>query len=128
MLSVGNAVFYRRKEKIVHKSRFQRTEIKEESLGKINLICDLIVTTLEDLDEEKYFNSILTGLSRKCPPDLESATKRILHLKDTKGSDYADEAIKYLIFLADPNKLFDFALGAYDLELVVMVAQNSQKV
>jgi elongator complex protein 1 len=95
---------------------------------KVNLLCDLIVSTLEEFDKEKYLNSILTGLSKKSPPDLENATKRILSIKEARGTDYADDAIKYLIFLADPDKLFDYALGAYDLELVVMVAQNSQKV
>jgi elongator complex protein 1 len=95
---------------------------------KVNLLCDLIVSTLEEFDKEKYLNSILTGLSKKSPPDLENATKRILSIKEARGTDHADDAIKYLIFLADPDKLFDYALGAYDLELVVMVAQNSQKV
>lgn len=112
----------------IYKNSFEKNNENEGSSGKRNLLCDLIVSTLEDLDSEKYFNSILTGLAKKSPPDLENATKRILHLKETKGSDYADDAIKYLIFLADPNELFDFALGVYDLELVILVAQNSQKV
>ena len=32
-----------------------------------------------------------------------------------------EAALKYLIFLADVNKLYDVALGMYDLDLVVMV-------
>lgn len=39
----------------------------------------------------------------------------------------AEEAVKYAIFLADANQLFDVALGMYDFELVLAVAQNSQK-
>lgn len=40
----------------------------------------------------------------------------------------ADDAVKYIIFLADANTLFDVALGIYDFDLVLAVAQNSQKV
>jgi elongator complex protein 1 len=114
--------------KTIYKNSFLKRGDIDEQKGKVNLLCDLIVSTLEKFDKEKYLNSILTGLSKKSPPDLENATKRILEIKEAKGAEYADDAIKYLIFLADPNKLFDYALGVYDLELVVMVAQNSQKV
>lgn len=44
------------------------------------------------------------------------------------NAEAAEDAIKYIIFLADANKLFDVALGMYDFELVLAVAQNSQKV
>jgi elongator complex protein 1 len=36
--------------------------------------------------------------------------------------------LKYLVFLVDVNKLYDIALGMYDFDLVMMVAQKSQKV
>jgi elongator complex protein 1 len=39
-----------------------------------------------------------------------------------------EDAIRYIIFLTDVNKLFDVALGMYDFQLVLMVAQFSQKV
>lgn len=32
------------------------------------------------------------------------------------------------MFLVDPDKLFDIALGMYDFSLVLLIAQNSQKV
>jgi len=40
----------------------------------------------------------------------------------------ADDAIKYIIFLSDANRLYDVALSLYDFNLVLMVAQHSQKV
>lgn len=40
----------------------------------------------------------------------------------------AEDAVKYIIFLSDANKLFDLALGMYDFALVLMIAQHSQKV
>ena len=39
-----------------------------------------------------------------------------------------EEALNYLLYLVDVNELFDVALGLYDFELVLMVAEKSQKV
>jgi elongator complex protein 1 len=36
--------------------------------------------------------------------------------------------MKYLLFLVDVNELYDVALGSYDFDLVLMVAEKSQKV
>lgn len=38
-----------------------------------------------------------------------------------------DGAIEHICFLADVNRLFDNALGLYNLELALLVAQQSQK-
>lgn len=38
------------------------------------------------------------------------------------------DALKYLLFLVDVNEMFDVALGTYDFDLVLMVAEKSQKV
>jgi elongator complex protein 1 len=40
----------------------------------------------------------------------------------------AEIAVEHICFLADVNKLYDTALGLYDLELTLLVAQQSQKV
>lgn len=40
----------------------------------------------------------------------------------------AEEALKYLLFLVDVNELYDYSMGTYDFDLVVMVAEKSQKV
>ena len=39
-----------------------------------------------------------------------------------------EEALKYLLFLVDVNEMYDVALGTYDFDLVLMVAEKSQKV
>lgn len=39
-----------------------------------------------------------------------------------------EDAVKYIIFLVDTDRLFDTALGMYDFSLVLMVAQHAQKV
>ena len=40
----------------------------------------------------------------------------------------AEEALKYALFLVDVNQLYDVALGTYDFQLVLMVAERSQEV
>ena len=40
----------------------------------------------------------------------------------------AEEALKYILFLVDVDRLYDVALGMYDFQLVLMVAERSQKV
>lgn len=40
----------------------------------------------------------------------------------------AEDALKYLLFLVDINQLYDHAVGTYDFDLVMMVAEKSQKV
>jgi elongator complex protein 1 len=39
-----------------------------------------------------------------------------------------ESALKYVCWLVDVDKLYDVALGMYDFDLVIMVAQKSQKV
>ena len=43
-------------------------------------------------------------------------------------AEIVEDAVKYIIFLSDVNKLYDVALGMYNFQLVLMVAQYSQKV
>ncbi|KAJ3159102.1 hypothetical protein HDU86_002001 [Geranomyces michiganensis] len=95
--------------------------------GKVNAICDLFRTALEAVDAPRYVHSILTTDVKKTPPDLETAMRRILTIKSSGAADAADAALKYVIFLADVDKLYDVALGMYDFPLALMVAQHSQK-
>lgn len=39
-----------------------------------------------------------------------------------------DEGLRHLLYLVDVNELFDIALGTYDFNTVLMVAEKSQKV
>ncbi|GAA6056745.1 hypothetical protein JCM3770_005875 [Rhodotorula araucariae] len=94
---------------------------------KVNRICDLVLADLQQRgDVFHYANSILTAHVRKCPPAYEDALKVLVDLK-AQDADRAEDAVKYIIFLSDANKLFDLALGMYDFPLVLMIAQQSQK-
>lgn len=95
----------------------------------------------------KYVRSILTAHVVKTPPDLEAGLSEVLKLRGQQtchsacsqdctpmscftgmNRDIVDDAVKYIIFLVDVNRLFDTALGMYDFSLVLLVAQYSQKV
>ena len=97
-----------------------------ERKGKVNRVCDLIRAELDSADVFEYANTILTTHVRKRPQDYESALKVLVQLK-AQDPARAEDAVKYIIFLSDANKLFDLALGMYDFPLVLMIAQQSQK-
>ncbi|KAF9112880.1 hypothetical protein BGX27_002637 [Mortierella sp. AM989] len=100
--------------------------VSPELAEKVNMICDAVRKELETLDRNTYINSVLTTYVRKSPPDLESALLLLAELKDNDQA-LAEDALKFTIFLADVDRLFDVALGMYDFALVLMVAQWSQK-
>ncbi|KAF4804292.1 inhibitor of kappa light polypeptide protein enhancer in B-cells, kinase complex-associated protein [Turdus rufiventris] len=98
---------------------------------KVNLICDVMRVAMEHIDPQKYCLSILTAHVKKSPPELEIALQKVHDLRESVTPDAqavsAEEALKYLLFLVDVNELYDYSLGTYDFDLVVMVAEKSQK-
>ncbi|KAG9294044.1 hypothetical protein G9A89_000666, partial [Geosiphon pyriformis] len=109
-------------------SRLSSHKIREplNSPGKVNIICDTIRVVLEEVDQRRYIQSILTTYIQKTPPDLEAALNLLIQLK-AQDHDFAESALKFTTFLIDPEKLYDVALGLYDFSLVLMVAQQSQR-
>ncbi|KAJ4471530.1 IkappaB kinase complex IKAP component [Lentinula aciculospora] len=96
------------------------------SPAAIAKISDALREILEKKDFKKYVNTILTAHVVKTPPNYESALSLLLRLKGEEPA-LVEDAVKYIIFLVDAEKLFDTALGMYDFSLVLMVAQHSQK-
>uniref|UniRef100_A0A8C5MDG3 Elongator complex protein 1 n=1 Tax=Leptobrachium leishanense TaxID=445787 RepID=A0A8C5MDG3_9ANUR len=97
---------------------------------KVDIICDAMRAAMENIDSHKYCLSILTSYVRKTKPELEIALQKVHELRENPPSAKAvsaDEALKYLLFLVDVNELYDHSLGTYDFDLVVMVAEKSQK-
>ncbi|KAG1371672.1 Elongator complex protein 1 [Cocos nucifera] len=80
---------------------------------------------------------ILTTLARSEPPALEEALNRIKVIRqlelsgvdDGRRRSYpsAEESLKHLLWLTDPEAVYEAALGLYDLNLAAIVALNSQK-
>ncbi|XP_075718904.1 elongator complex protein 1 [Rhinoderma darwinii] len=96
---------------------------------KVDLICDVMRAAMEKLNPQKYCLSILTSYVRKTTPELETALQKVHELRESPSPDAvsAEEALKYLLFLVDVNELYDHSLGTYDFDLVIMVAEKSQK-
>ncbi|KZT69682.1 IkappaB kinase complex, IKAP component [Daedalea quercina L-15889] len=92
----------------------------------VSELCDGIRGELERRDLKRYVSSILTAHVVKRPPDHEAALSVLLRLKESEPQ-LVEEAVKYIIFLIDADRLFDTALGMYDFSLVLLIAQHSQK-
>lgn len=94
--------------------------------GKTNRICLALRKVLLDQNPTKYLQSILTSYARMTPPDYEGALSHLLELNVTRP-DEAAEAAKYLVFLADAEKLYEVALGMYDFTLALLLAQHAPR-
>ncbi|OCT51702.1 Elongator complex protein 1 [Cladophialophora carrionii] len=94
--------------------------------SKVNRIADAFLSALSARPSLSSIQTIITAHVCKRPPDLIAALSLISRLVRTpEGREEADTAISHLFFLTpNPNVLFDHALGTYDLELTLLVAQN----
>ncbi|XP_035525648.1 elongator complex protein 1 [Morone saxatilis] len=90
-----------------------------------------IVNSILSTNGQTFFLPILTAHVKKTVPELEIALQRVHELRvnppEAPGAVSAEEALKYLLFLVNVNDLYDHSLGTYDFDLVLMVAEKSQK-
>ncbi|KAL4873175.1 hypothetical protein BDV12DRAFT_209116 [Aspergillus spectabilis] len=93
--------------------------------GKVNRICDGFLAALEKRSDSNLHN-LITAHVCKLPPDLESGLRLVARLRD-ESSEQAEDAVEHICFLTDANRLYDTALGLYDLELTLLVAQQAQR-
>ncbi|RSH95270.1 hypothetical protein EHS25_000356 [Saitozyma podzolica] len=93
---------------------------------KVNSICDSLRNLLEQKDLVRYIETVLTTHVCKRPADYEAGLRVLLHLQ-AEHPDIVEDAIKFIIFLSDVDRLYDVALGMYNFQLVLMIAQYSQK-
>ncbi|KAF2086110.1 elongator complex protein [Saccharata proteae CBS 121410] len=93
--------------------------------SKVNRICDAFLEVLQSRTATNLQN-IITSHVCKSPPDLEGGLQIISKLRE-EDSDLAEKAAEHICFLADVNQLYDHALGLYDLETALLIAQQSQK-
>ncbi|XP_020493134.2 elongator complex protein 1 [Labrus bergylta] len=98
---------------------------------KVDVVCDALRSAMESMDHNKFFLSILTAHVKKTLPELEIALQKVHELRvnppQAPGAVNAEEALKYLLFLVNVNDLYEHSLGTYDFDLVLMVAEKSQK-
>uniref|UniRef100_A0A1D1YPX5 Elongator complex protein 1 n=1 Tax=Anthurium amnicola TaxID=1678845 RepID=A0A1D1YPX5_9ARAE len=107
--------------------------------NKVSSVLQAVRNALEEsvVESPERELCILTTLARSEPPALEQALGRIkmicemelLGVDDVwrKTCPSAEEAIKHLLWLSDPEAVYEAALGLYDLNLSAIVALNSQK-
>ncbi|KAL8822745.1 MAG: hypothetical protein Q9191_006525 [Dirinaria sp. TL-2023a] len=93
--------------------------------SKVNRICDAFLKALQQR-EPKGLQNVISAHVCKVPPDLDAGLKEIARLR-RNDPEQAESATEHICFLADSNRLYDNALGLYDLELTVLVAQQTQK-
>lgn len=101
---------------------------------KIQRICDIVRENLEKKpdNESRILPILTTYVKEKSVDGLEKALMIIKELKMKESNDAklpvsSDEALKYLLYMVDVSQLFDVSLGMYDFDLVLLVANKSQK-
>ncbi|KAG8198001.1 hypothetical protein JTE90_029395 [Oedothorax gibbosus] len=101
------------------------------SENKINMVCDAFRSSLETMDHNRYYQTLMATYAKKDPPELDQALIRLKVLKDSSSSkstkNIVDGALNFLLYLVDVEALKLTALGTYDLETTIMVEQKSQK-
>ncbi|TDZ31137.1 Elongator complex protein 1 [Colletotrichum spinosum] len=93
--------------------------------SKINKICDAILKSLQSKKSTNLQN-IITAHVCKDPPALEDGLTLVSELMQ-EDEKLAERAVEHICFLVDVNRLYDNALGLYNLDLALLVAQQSQR-
>ena len=94
--------------------------------SKVNKICDAFLQVLHKQPSLRLQN-IVTAHVCKNAPDLEAGLRLVSELRKQGDQERLEQAVEHICFLADVNSLYDTALGLYDLDVALLVAQQSQK-
>lgn len=93
--------------------------------SKVNSICDSILNTLKTRKDTNLQNTITANVCKN-PPALEDGLLVVSELMQ-EDETMAEKAVEHICFLQDVNRLYDHALGLYNLDLALLVAQQSQR-
>ncbi|KAF4981587.1 hypothetical protein FZEAL_2653 [Fusarium zealandicum] len=95
------------------------------SPAKVNTVCDAVLKALQGRKATNLQN-IITAHVCKSPPALDDGLLLVADLM--RGDEkVAEKAVEHICFLVDVNRLYENALGLYNLELALLVAQQSQR-
>lgn len=100
-------------------------DITTTKTSKVNKICDAVLEVLKTRTATNLQN-IITSNVCKNPPALDDGLLVVAQLMK-EDEALADKAVEHICFLADVNRLYENALGLYNLDLALLVAQQSQK-
>jgi len=98
-----------------------------QTVSKVNRICNAFLDVLLPSRLSTKLQNIVTAYVCKSPPDHDAALLLIAKLRE-ENTELVEKAVEHVCWLADANKLYNNALGLYNLELTLLVAQQSQKV
>ena len=101
-------------------------QASRSTTSKVNRICDAFLVAMQK-DSGARLQNIITAHVCKNPPAVEAGLKVAAALRE-RNPEEADSAVEHICFLVDVNRVYDCALGLYDLDLALLVAQQSQKV
>lgn len=101
------------------------TTTTKAATSKVNSICDSILKTLQ-ARKGKNLQNIITANVCKNPPALEDGLQVVAELMQ-EDETMTEKAVEHICFLQDVNRLYDNALGLYNLDLALLVAQQSQR-
>lgn len=103
----------------------QPTLTTAPKISKINTICDAVLHSLK-AKKNANLQNIITAHVCKNPPALSDGLQVVASLME-EDEALAERAVEHICFLVDINKLYDHALSLYNLELTLLVAQQSQR-
>lgn len=99
-------------------------ETADKAEGKVNRICDAVLKGLQSRKATNLQN-IITAHVCKVPPALDDGLNLVAGLMQDEA--IAEKAVEHICFLVDVNRLYEHALGLYNLDLTLLVAQQAQK-
>ncbi|XP_053206428.1 putative elongator complex protein 1 [Panonychus citri] len=109
----------------ITRSMYKYAYLEEcSSSNKLALVCSEMRKVMTQMDPERYFIPILVTFVKDDPPQIGQALKMIF---DKGTGKVQDEALRYLNYLIDIEKLYKEALGTYDFDIFLMVAAKSNK-
>ncbi|WXC61328.1 hypothetical protein SNK03_007204 [Fusarium graminearum] len=95
------------------------------SAAKVNTVCDTLLGALQSRKATNLQNTITAHVC-KSPPALDDGLLLVSELMQ-EDEKIAEKAVEHICFLVDVNRLYENALGLYNLELALLVAQQSQR-
>lgn len=93
--------------------------------SKVNTVCDALLRGLQSRKASNLQN-IITVHVCKVPPALDDGLSLVAELMQ-EDEKLAEKAVEHICFLVDVNRVYDNALGLYNLDLALLVAQQSQR-
>jgi hypothetical protein len=88
--------------------------------GKVNTICNALIPLL---DQTRHYEPLMTCYACMLPANLRSILSIIVSLKENTA--VIEKAIKYALFLIEPEKLYNEALAMYNLPLALSLAKRA---